>query len=41
MLALYLYHQYGIAPSDMDSGAGIVGPHNIDQVIELAEQGYR
>jgi simple sugar transport system substrate-binding protein len=41
VLALYLYHQYGIAPSDMDSGAGIVGPHNIDQVIELAEQGYR
>lgn len=41
VLALYLYHQYGIAPSNMDSGAGIVGPHNIDQVIELAEKGYR
>lgn len=41
VLALYLYHQYGIAPADMDSGAGVVGPHNIDEVVSLAEQGYR
>ncbi|WP_461367114.1 substrate-binding domain-containing protein [Candidatus Darwinibacter acetoxidans] len=41
VMALYLYHKYGIAPANMDSGSGIVGPHNIDMVIELAEQGYR
>lgn len=41
VMALYLYHKYGIAPANMDSGSGIVGPHNIDMVIELAEQGDR
>ncbi len=41
VLALYLYHQYSIAPANIDSGAGIVGPHNIHDVLDLAEQGYR
>lgn len=41
VMALYLYHQYGIAPANMDSGAGIVGQHNINEVLELAEKGYR
>jgi len=41
VMALYLYHKYGIAPANMDSGSGIVGPHNIDMVVELAEKGYR
>lgn len=41
VLALYLYHEYGIAPASIDSGAGVVGPHNIDEVVSLVEQGYR
>ncbi len=41
VLALYLYHEYGIAPANMDSGAGVVGPHNIDEVVDLVAQGYR
>jgi len=41
VMALYLYHKFDIAPADIDSGAGVVGPHNIDAVIDLVEQGYR
>ena len=41
VLALYLYHEYGIAPASIDSGAGVVGPHNVDEVVELAAKGYR
>jgi len=41
VMALYLYHKYGIAPADMDSGAGIVSQENIDEVLALAEKGYR
>lgn len=41
VMALYLYHKYGIAPGSMDSGSGVVGPHNIQEVVDLAEKGYR
>ncbi|NLY29878.1 MAG: sugar ABC transporter substrate-binding protein [Firmicutes bacterium] len=41
VLALYLYHEYDIAPGDIDSGVGIVDASNVQRVIELAEQGYR
>lgn len=41
VIALYLYHKYGIAPANIDSGAGVVGPHNIKEVVDLAEKGYR
>lgn len=41
VMALYLYHEYGIAPASIDSGAGVVGPHNIQEVISLVEEGYR
>lgn len=41
VMALFLYHEYGIAPAGIDSGAGIVGPDNIDEVLQLAEEGYR
>ncbi|SRR5690554_5227764 len=41
VLALYLYHEYGIAPANVDTGAGIVSQDNIKEVLELAEEGYR
>lgn len=41
VVALYLYHKYGIEPGDIDSGAGIVDRSNVEDVLDLAEQGYR
>lgn len=41
IVALWLYHKYGIAPSDVDSGAGIVDAKNVNTVLELAKKGYR
>ena len=41
VMALYLYHKYDIMPANIDTGSGIVGPHNIELVERLAEQGYR
>jgi len=41
VVGLYLYLRYGIAPSDVDTGASIVDASNVHDVIALSEQGYR
>lgn len=41
VVMLYNYLNYGIAPGDVDSGAGIVDADAVHSVLELAEQGYR
>lgn len=39
--ALYLYNEYGIEPANIDSGGGIVDESNVEEVMDLAEEGYR
>jgi simple sugar transport system substrate-binding protein len=41
VIALTLKLRYGIAPSDIDAGAGIVDRRNVKQVIQLTTAGYR
>ena len=41
VMQLFLYLEYGIAPGDVDSGAGVVTPDNVDDVLDLAARGYR
>lgn len=41
VVGLYLYLKYGIAPSDVDTGASIVDASNVHDVIALSEAGYR
>jgi simple sugar transport system substrate-binding protein len=41
VLALTLKLRYGIAPSDIDAGAGIVDRRNVKQVMQLTAAGYR
>ena len=41
MVGLYLYLKYGIAPSDVDTGATIVDASNVHDVIALSQAGYR
>jgi simple sugar transport system substrate-binding protein len=41
VMQLTLYLRYGILPSDMDAGAGIIDRSNVDQVIELSKRNYR
>ncbi|BAS27958.1 substrate-binding domain-containing protein [Limnochorda pilosa] len=41
VVGLYLYLRYGIAPSNIDTGASIVDASNVNDVLSLAEQGYR
>lgn len=41
VVMLYNYLNYGIAPGDIDSGAGIVDGSTVHSVLDLAEQGYR
>lgn len=41
VVALYLYLRYGIAPSNIDTGASIVDKDNVQSVMALAKQGYR
>jgi simple sugar transport system substrate-binding protein len=41
VIQLTLYKRYGLAPSSMDAGAGIIDRTNVDQVIELNKQRYR
>jgi len=38
---LVMYHEYGIAPQDIDTGAGFVTIDNVDEVKELVDDGYR
>ncbi len=39
--ALHLYNEYGIHPVDIDTGGGIIDSDNVDEVMELSEEGYR
>jgi simple sugar transport system substrate-binding protein len=41
VIALTLKLRYGIAPSDIDAGAGIVDRRNVKQVMQLTTAGYR
>jgi simple sugar transport system substrate-binding protein len=41
VVALTLKLRYGIAPSDIDAGAGIVDRRNVKQVMQLTKAGYR
>jgi simple sugar transport system substrate-binding protein len=41
VVQLTLYLRYGILPSDIDAGAGIVERSNVDRVIELTKKQYR
>ena len=41
VVGLYLYLKYGIAPSDVDTGASIVDASNVHEVIALSQAGYR
>jgi simple sugar transport system substrate-binding protein len=41
VIALALNLRYGIAPSDIDAGAGIVDSRNVRQVLQLTAEGYR
>lgn len=41
VVGLYLYLRYGIAPSNVDTGASFVDASNVHEVQSLAEQGYR
>ena len=35
------YVRYGLKPSDMDAGATIIDKQNVDQIMELTQEGYR
>ena len=41
VVALTLNLRYGIAPSDVDAGAGVVDRRNVKQVMQLTADGYR
>jgi simple sugar transport system substrate-binding protein len=41
VVALTLKLRYGISPSDIDAGAGIVDRRNVKQVMQLTTAGYR
>ncbi len=41
VVQLALYCRYGIRPSDIDAGAGIITRKDVDRVIDLAKQQYR
>jgi len=41
VVQLALYCRYGIQPSNIDAGAGIILKKDVDRVVELTKQGYR
>ncbi len=41
VLQLYLYKEYALAPTDINTGIAAVKADTVDLVMELAEQGYR
>ena len=41
VMQLTLYLRYGIMPSNMDAGATIITPKNVDQALKLTRQKYR
>ncbi len=38
---LYLYNEYQILPVDINTSAGVVDESNVEEVIELSDDGYR
>ena len=38
---LTLYCRYGIVPTDIDAGAAVIGPDQVDQVMAASQAGYR
>jgi len=41
VLQLVLYNRYGLTPTDIDAGAGLVTSENVSSVISLSAAGYR
>ena len=41
VVQLVLYNRYGLMPTDIDAGAGLVTLDNVDSVISLSAAGYR
>lgn len=41
VMLLYLYKEFGLSPTDINTGVAVVGKDDIDKVVELAEAGYR
>jgi simple sugar transport system substrate-binding protein len=41
VMQAYLAANFGLAPSDIDTGQGLVTPDQVDQIMALAEQGLR
>ena len=41
VVQLALYCRYGIRPSSMDAGAGLITRENVDSVMELSKRSYR
>jgi simple sugar transport system substrate-binding protein len=41
VVQLALFCRYGIKPSSMDAGAGIITMENVDSVVDLSKRGYR
>jgi hypothetical protein len=40
-MMLYLFKEFGLSPTDINTGVAIVDKANVDQVVELSETGYR
>jgi len=41
VMLLYLYKEFGLYPTDINTGVAVVGIDKIDQAVKLAEDGYR
>lgn len=41
VIQLYLYNRYKLSPTDINTGIATVGADTIEEVMKLAEQGYR
>jgi simple sugar transport system substrate-binding protein len=41
VVQLTLYRRYGIQPSNIDAGAGVISKDDVDRVIELTKRHYR
>lgn len=41
VMMAYLAKNFGLSPADVDTGQGIVTPDQVDEIMELSEQGVR
>lgn len=41
LMQLYQNVKYGLVPCDIDTGNGLIGKENVDEVISIYKQGYR